>query len=252
MGFERLKEMTDFSSPPSSNKIFGYALGLSLFIHIGALVQFAYHHPGYYKEKPVPKLELVYQPVKAVNLKRDRVKRVLKEDSSNKLTKEIKLTQERRISPNNKMFFNNQLGISPFIKDMDNLSGKILLNKNQMASMDSRNVARRITVPAIKSEKISNPVYLNYDQIIRNKIKDRAYMNYSGIDIGEVYLTFVLASDGSLKQIKLIEEKTSANEYLKNIGLKSIQESTPFPSFPRDLKYPELSFNVLIKFEIKD
>ena len=150
------------------------------------------------------------------------------------------------------MFFNNQLGISPFIKDMDNLSGKILLNKNQMASMDSRNVARRITVPAIKSEKISNPVYLNYDQIIRNKIKDRAYMNYSGIDIGEVYLTFVLASDGSLKQIKLIEEKTSANEYLKNIGLKSIQESTPFPSFPRDLKYPELSFNVLIKFEVKD
>ena len=236
----------------TQNKIFGYAIGFSLLIHIGALAQFAYHHPRYYKEKSVPKLEVVYRPVKGINFNRDQAKHTFKKDFPNKPFQEIKLTEEKRINPADKTFFNAQPDLSPFFKDMDRLSGKLFLNKNQMARMDSRNSERRITVPAVKSEKINNPVYLNYDQIIRNKIKDQAYRRYSGMDIGEVYMTFVLSSDGSLKQIKLIEEKTSANEYLKNIGLKSIKESTPFPSFPSDLKYPELSFNVLIKFEVKD
>ena len=104
----------------------------------------------------------------------------------------------------------------------------------------------------MKSEKINNPVYLDYYQIVRNKIKERAYRNYSRTDAGEVYLTFVLASDGSLKQIKLVDEKTSGGAYLKDVGLKSIRDSSPFPSFPRDLAYPELSFNVIISFEVKN
>ncbi len=237
----------------TENKIFGYAFSLSLLIHIGVLAQLSYHHPRRYNEHPVHNLDLVYQPLRSVNLKREvQSQRSFKEDSSKRQANEIKLTREERINPDNKMLFNNQPDVSPFIKGRDSLYEKMLLSKNQTVNMDSKSVEHRITVPAIKSEKINNPVYLNYDQIVRDKIKERAYINYSGMDTGEVYLTFVLASDGSLKQIKLIEGKTSANEYLKNTALKSIREASPFPLFPRDLKYPELSFNVLIKFEVKD
>ena len=62
----------------------------------------------------------------------------------------------------------------------------------------------------------------------------------------------MLSSDGSLKEIKIINNKTVANDYLRNVGLRSIKESSPFPAFPFDLKYPELSFNIVISFEIHD
>ena len=76
-------------------------------------------------------------------------------------------------------------------------------------------------------------------------------MNYTKSDTGEVYLTFALSSDGALKQIKLIEGRTNATDYLRDIGLNSIQEASPFPPFPSDLSYPELTFNIAISFRFK-
>ena len=57
-------------------------------------------------------------------------------------------------------------------------------------------------------------------------------------------------SDGSLKRIQLIEDKTSANAYLRRIGLSIIKVKS-FSEFPQDLNYPELSFNMVISFEKK-
>jgi outer membrane biosynthesis protein TonB len=113
---------------------------------------------------------------------------------------------------------------------------------------------RNITVPLLKSEKITNPKYLSYHELIRNKIKNRAYLyiNDSRFQTGEVYLTFVLEAKGTLSNVKIIDDKTSANDYLKSVGLRSIKESSPFPAFPSDLKYPELTFNVVISFEMGD
>jgi len=104
----------------------------------------------------------------------------------------------------------------------------------------------------LKSEKITNPKYINYHEVIRSKIKNRAYfyVNDPQFESGEVYLTFVLNSDGHLSRIKIIDEKTRANSYLRSVGLRSIKESSPFPTFPSDLAYPELSFNVIISFEV--
>jgi len=66
---------------------------------------------------------------------------------------------------------------------------------------------------------------------------------------GRVYLTFVLSSGGMLKQLQIIDSKTSANEYLRNVALKSIKESSPFPPFPIGFDYPEFTFNLLISFQ---
>lgn len=111
---------------------------------------------------------------------------------------------------------------------------------------------KRITVPLLKSEKITNPKYLSYNDTIRQKIRQRAfnYVEHPDFKAGEVYLTFILDREGKIKDIKIINDKTRANEYLKNVGLRSVKESSPFPAFPKDLNYAELTFNVAISFQV--
>ncbi len=112
-------------------------------------------------------------------------------------------------------------------------------------------VKKKITLPSLTNEKMASPVYLNYYQIIREKIKHAAYQNYTSSINGEVYLSFIILKNGQLKDVKIHEEKSSMHAYLKRIAGKSIRDASPFPSFPKELDYPELSFNVIISFEVE-
>ncbi|MBI5149378.1 MAG: TonB C-terminal domain-containing protein [Candidatus Omnitrophica bacterium] len=113
---------------------------------------------------------------------------------------------------------------------------------------------RTISIPMLQSEKITDPRYLSYTQNIRQRIKQRAYFyaDNPGFGSGEVYLTFVLSSAGLLEGVQIIKEKTAANAYVQQVGVRSIQESAPFPPFPSDLNFPELTFNVIISFEVSE
>ena len=112
-------------------------------------------------------------------------------------------------------------------------------------------IKRKITLPAIEMAKIDNPSYISYYQIVREKIRRSAYQNYTHNETGEVYVSFIISNDGYIKDVRLAEEKTTANDYLKNIALKSIRDASPFPNFPKELDYPQLSFNIIISFEIE-
>jgi len=122
-------------------------------------------------------------------------------------------------------------------------------DKNRSLNMAMK---KTVSVPVLQSEKINNPTYANYYSLVRGRIRQRAYFNYSEYYAGEVYLTFILTSDGTLKELKIIEERTTGGQYLRTIGLKSIKEADPFPPFPKDLRYPELTFNVVISFQVHE
>jgi TonB family protein len=110
---------------------------------------------------------------------------------------------------------------------------------------------KKISLPPIDLDKIDNPSYISYYQIVREKIRRAAYQDYSRAEVGEVYLSFLISQDGSLKTTRLVEEKSSFSPYLREVAMKSIQEASPFPVFPKELDYPQLSFNVVISFEIE-
>ncbi|MCX5668869.1 MAG: energy transducer TonB [Candidatus Omnitrophica bacterium] len=112
-------------------------------------------------------------------------------------------------------------------------------------------IKKKITLPQIEMAKIDNPSYISYYQIVREKIRRSAYQNYTHNETGEVYISFIISNDGYIKDVRLAEEKTKANDYLKNIALKSIRDASPFPNFPKELDYPQLSFNIIISFEIE-
>ena len=140
---------------------------------------------------------------------------------------------------------------SIFRKSKEIISHKYAFTKPTFAKPDIIAVKKKITLPPIDLDKIDNPSYISYYQIVREKIRRAAYQNYTRAEVGEVYLSFLIFSDGSLKAVQLIEEKSSPSTYLKEISLRSIKEASPFPNFPKELDYPHLSFNVVISFEIE-
>ena len=123
--------------------------------------------------------------------------------------------------------------------------------KPSAARLDILAIKKKITLPPIEMNKINNPSYISYYQIVREKIKRAAYQNYTCRETGEITISFVISSDGILKDLRLLEERSSASEYLREIALRSVKDASPFPNFPKELDYPRLSFNLAITFEIE-
>ena len=136
-------------------------------------------------------------------------------------------------------------GLSKNILSDPSLSKPVVIRPDVIA------VKKRITLPPVGIDKINNPSYIGYYQIVREKIRRSAYQNYARTETGEVYLSFIISGDGSLKEVRLVEEKSSSIPYLREMALRSIKEASPFPVFSKELDYPQLSFNVVISFEIE-
>jgi outer membrane biosynthesis protein TonB len=134
---------------------------------------------------------------------------------------------------------------------------KALMNKSSefakpaFVSPDIIAIKKKITLPEIEMARINNPSYISYYQIVREKIRRSAYQNYTHNEIGEVYISFVISNDGYIEDVHLIEAKTSASDYLKGVASRSVKGASPFPNFPKELDYPQLSFNIIISFEIE-
>jgi len=231
-----------FSSPSQpDDKIFRLSLVVSLLAHVIVLASLFYANIHYFKrfEK---NMEIIYQAaLKEAPPPKDPARRVRSiRRPPEKIEPEILSHQEKIPLPRLKESRKKIKKVNPF------------LGKKELRS--SSEGKRFVSVPMLNSTKISNPKYLNYHERIRSKIRDRAYVYVDSpeFETGEVYLTFVLLSDGALRDVKIHEDKTQANDYLKDVGLRSIRDSSPFPPFPEDLQYPELTFNVVISFKISE
>ena len=112
--------------------------------------------------------------------------------------------------------------------------------------------AHKISVTPIRSEKINNPAYAAYNEMVRSRIETKVYENYQQTpEGGSVYLTFVIAADGSLKAAQILDERSHAAQHLKYLSLKSIKDCV-FPSFLKGMTLPEYTFNIEIQFQVKD
>jgi len=187
---------------------------------------------------PIKNLEIVYQKRVPETEDKKRAEHVEKNKDGLSQRTEV-LIEKKSIAPS-------------LVKDVSKLLHDIGTITKKPVTVKPPQVKKKISIPLINSEKIKNPLYLNYYQQISNRIKERAYANYAEFVAGRVYLTFVVKADGTLEVLKLIEERTEANEYLMDISVKSVAEASPFRSFPQDLKYPELTFNIIISFEIEE
>lgn len=236
------------------NRLFYFSLAASVVVHIAVLAAASVAAKNIrIFEKPVKTIELTYQTIKEEP----------KQEIRNGF-KEVQLVPSRALPPDPPVevkdlsrkydIFSSLASPSNHLPEPARSGRHLESSEKQMPSIKSLGAERKITVPLLQSEKITNSKYLSYTQNIRQRIRQRAYYYAQNPDFasGDVYLTFVLASTGALEAVKIIPGKTHANAYLQDIGLRSIQESAPFPPFPADLSFPELTFNVIISFELTE
>ena len=138
-----------------------------------------------------------------------------------------------------------------FKKNQEIISRKFAFTKPSFMKPEIIAIKKKIILSAISIDKNSSPSYVAHSQIVREKIKRALYQNYNRMEVGQVYLTFILTNDGSLKDVQLLEEKSTGSAYLKEIALRSIKDASPFPHFPSELDYEQLTFNVIVSFEVE-
>jgi len=227
------------------NRLFYRALLWSLLVHAAVIT---YLSSSTFKvfQKPFKQIEVTYHALAIKKIKKHK-----------DLVLEMKLIKEEQL-PNDVKFTTKKSNVLEMlgqqIKDISKLKGKFKFERKKTPQIKTLDGKRKITIPLLKSEKITNPKYLSYNQNIRQMIKQRAYtyIDHPDFKAGEVFLTFIVQSDGTLKDIHILDDRTKANVYLRKIGIRSVKEANPFPAFPKDINYPELTFNVVISFEIKE
>lgn len=220
-----------------------WAIFYSSLIHLIVLVGFTFFTPKPVV-KPMKTVEVTYKKItpKPIQTPPDTFKEV-KVLKKQEVARDFKFELDKPTIP-----FHQEV-----LRDSTKSGDDFKVAKKDNPRLDTIS-ERRISIPMIQAEKITNPKYLSYNENIRQRIRQRAYsyVDSPEFQAGEVYLTFIIGSDGALKECKIIDHKTRANQYLRRVGLLSVQESNPFPPFPADLNYPELTFNVVIAFEIEE
>jgi len=217
------------------------ALALSLTAHTAIFINYSGIVQNPFQKKPVMvQIQYIKNPPQLTEEQKIFLEQ--KAPLTRQTAKVASLSKEKLAPPAHKDGLLNkpkpQEKINPLVKPS--------LNKPDIIA-----VKKKITLPAVDLEKINNPTYVSYYQFVREKIRRAAYQHYTRTETGEIYLAFVISSDGSLQDVRLIEDRSAGNSYLRDISLRSIRGASPFPPFPKDLDYPQLSFNVIISFEIE-
>ena len=231
-------------------RLFFASLFLSLLVHVIIIGILSF--VGLKNNRP-------YKPKKSIEITYRDLKQLQKE-SKPMVSKDVKVVKDMEPQEKEKVKVLTRKDniFSAFggqIKDISKLSGKLPITREKTTKINTLDIGQKITLSPFTSEKITNPQYLTYNDdmraMISRNIKQKAYtyVNNADFEAGEVYVTFILDSTGHLEKVKIIEEKTSANSYLRNVAVRSIMESNPFPPFPRGFDYPEFTFNLLITFQ---
>ena len=188
------------------------------------------------------------------NLRKNHEVEITYNPAASKRTPDIR---EHPIKPSQRLELKNALmnpsdGAIPLkLGKEEGLPKDFMMVERKPEQIRSAQMEHRISVMPIKSEKINNPAYAAYNEMVRSRIENKVYENYRKMEAGTVYLTFVIASDGSLRASQIIEEKTHASQNLKNTSLKSLQASQ-FPPFLKGMTLPEYTFNIEIQYQVRD
>ena len=104
---------------------------------------------------------------------------------------------------------------------------------------------------ALKQARIkSTKDYINYYSLIREKIRQRLKVNYKSFYAeGDVRLAFTLDRNGALSDVHIEDDGSVADKGLRDISAASVREASPFPTFPRALSLPKMSFNLIVTFK---
>mgnify|MGYP001558643426 CR=1 FL=1 len=229
----------------SENRNFPWALALSLSAHI--LVLFSLSALNILpKDKIIKEIEVNYLRIKPAVLEKTRPK-MKSRDNLDKLS----LSQPLSLSARNK-FSEDSLPFSGARRDkMPAMSPetpqKPVLGKIEFSPHAPINLSDVRMESSLKLAQ--NPVYLTYNNFLRERIRRCLYNKFSEVsDEGVVCLKFALKADGALLEYRVIDEKSQASERLKRMAVEGLRDASPFPPLPKELDLSLATFSVIIHF----
>src|SRR3989338_965100 len=95
--------------------------------------------------------------------------------------------------------------------------------------------------------------YIGYYRLVREKIRyyaDRNYIKEGSASQGEVFLSFAVTSKGELLHIMIMDNRSAKDLLLRDIAINSVRDASPFPAFPQGMNQYQITFNVIISFEL--
>lgn len=104
-----------------------------------------------------------------------------------------------------------------------------------------------------EKDSIKKAAYIGYYRLVREKIRyyaDRNYIKEKSASQGEVFLSFVVTSKGELLHIMIMDNRSAKDLLLRDIAINSVRDASPFPAFPQGMKQYQITFNVIISFEL--
>ena len=97
--------------------------------------------------------------------------------------------------------------------------------------------------------------YIGYYRLVREKIRyyaDKNYLKEGSASQGEVFLSFTVTSKGELLHIMIMDNRSAKDLLLRDIAINSVRDASPFPSFPQGMNQYQITFNVIISFELNN
>lgn len=149
--------------------------------------------------------------------------------------------------------FNDNGSLKNFIKEeVFKKRDELDIIKEPLEKKIKEPAKKSVSMPSIPGQTFKTPEYKDYYWLIREKIRRYAYFNYKKLFEGDVTLSFTLDPRGNIMNLSVDSEKSTHQSYLQQIAVKSVKDASPFPPFPKKLNdQKELSFNVIISFELK-
>ena len=162
----------------------------------------------------------------------------------------IKLAQHLDLSNDQKLFSAGDFPVS-LVKEKPALPMGMFYERRP-EHMREMELSHRISIMPIKSEKINNPVYSAYGDMVRSRISEQAYKNYDKLEAGTVYLAFLVDKQGMLLDARIVPEKTNASEHLQDIAMRSLKGASPFPPAFKGMSLEEYSYDIVVEFQVSD
>jgi len=163
----------------------------------------------------------------------------------------IRPAQHLDLSNNQRFFSDGSIPVS-LVKDRQSLPFG-MLDERRPEHMRSMELSPRVAIMPVTSEKINDPVYVAYQNIVHDRLQEKVYeKHYDKMGDGSVYLTFLLNDQGVLVAAQIIQEKTSASAYLQEMAMKSLRDASPFPAFLKGMNLKEYSCDIEIQYHVSD
>ena len=193
------------------------------------------------KQSQIKELKLSYLRVDAPLKKRTakfRYKKIKPEDKQSLIKKQLnaKLPKNKAIKKKSLNKITSKK-VEKIITKPDNIV-KIQSNNQLLASKDELE----------KKDLFKNKSYISYYKLINEQLR-QSVIYPSHFSEGEIGLSFVLGSDGKLKNVQVINSTSKESEILKETAMQIVKRASPFPPFPKNLQQTQLTFNIVFCFK---